>query len=414
MGKKSIGEEEQSRVCFDHLEDWVRVKIQEWVQELLEEEVRELLGRDRHERRREVDAPSGYRNGYGQERKVTLSCGTIRVRRPRVRDLEEHFESRVLPLFAKRTRTVRDLIPELYLHGLAQGDFDLALRGLLGEEAALSASTVSRLKEKWQAELEVWQSRSLEDLEVVYLWADGVYVKAGLEKDKAVLLVIVAALSDGSKMILSVTSGYRESTESWSAVLRDLKRRGLSCPRLVIADGHLGIWAALRNVYPEAQEQRCWNHRIVNVLTKIPKRAHKSALLMLRQIPYAQTRKEAERLKGRFQQWSRKNGFTQAADLIDRDWERMVTFYNYPKKQWQHLRTTNPVESPFSALRLRTDAARRFKKVDNAQALIWKMLLVAEKRFRRLKDPHLTTDVYQGAKFIDGVAVQPADEEKAA
>lgn len=414
MEKKSIREEEQSRICFDHLEDWVRGKIQYWIQELLEDEVSELLGRSRYERREEIDAPSGYRNGYGKERRVTLSCGTIRVRRPRVRNLEERFESRVLPLFAKRTATVRDLIPELYLHGLAQGDFDLALRGLLGDEAALSASTVARLKEKWHAELELWQSRPLDDLEVVYLWADGVYVKAGLEKDKAVLLVVLAALSDGSKMIVSVSSGYRESTDSWSGVLRDLKRRGLSCPRLVIADGHLGIWAALRNVYPEAQEQRCWNHRIVNVLTKIPKRAHKSALLMLRQIPYAETRKEAQRLKGRFQQWSRKNGFNQAADLIDRDWERMVTFYNYPKKQWQHLRTSNPVESPFSALRLRTDAARRFKKVDNAQAIIWKMLLVAEKRFRRLKDPHLTKDVYLGVEFVDGIAVEPTVEEKAA
>ena len=192
-----------------------------------------------------------------------------------------------------------------------------------------------------------------------------------------------------------------------------MKRRGLGCPRLVIADGHLGIWAALRNVYPEAQEQRCWNHRIVNVLTKIPKRAHQSALLLL-QIPYAESRQEAERLKGCFQQWSRKNGFTQAADLLDRDWERMGTFYNYPKKQWQHLRTTNPVESPCSGLRLRTDAARRFKKVSNAQAVIWKMLLVAEKRFRRLKDPHLTKDVYRGAQFEDGVAIQPATEEKAA
>lgn len=414
MEKKNIEEEEESRVCFDHLEDWVRGKIQYWIQELLEDEVRQVLGRDRHERRKRIDALPGYRNGYGKERRVTLSCGTIRVRRPRVRDLEERFESCVLPMFAKRTATVQDLILELYLHGLAQGDFDLALRGLLGDEAAISPSTVARLKEKWQAELEAWQSRPLDKLEVVYLWADGVYVKAGLEKDKAVLLVIVAALSDGSKMILSVTTGYRESTDSWSGVLRDLKRRGLSCPRLVIADGHLGIWAALGHVYPEADEQRCWNHRIVNVLTKIPKRAYKPALLMLRQIPYAESRKEAERLKGRFQQWSRNNGFNQAADLLDQDWERMVTFYNYPKKQWQHLRTTNPVESPFSGLRLRTDAARRFKKVANAQAVIWKMLLVAEKRFRRLKDPHLTKDVYQGVKFVDGVAVEPIAKEKAA
>ena len=373
MSKQKIEGSVESRVCFEELEDWVREKIQGWVQELLEEEVTELLGRRKSERRRAVDAPSGYRNGYGKPRHLTLSSGTIQVRRPRVRDLEEHFESRVLPLFAKRTRQVRELIPELYLHGLALGDFDLALRGLLGEKAHLSSSTVARLKEKWQAEWEVWQSRPLNDLEVVYLWVDGIYVKAGLEKEKAVLLVVLAALSDGSKAVVSVTSGYRESTQSWSEVLRDLKRRGMGCPRLVIGDGHLGIWGALRNVYPQAEEQRCWNHRIVNLLAKLPKRVHKPALLILRQIPYAQTREEAQRLKKVFQHWCRQRGLTLAAELIEQDWDRMVTFYNYPKKQWQHLRTTNPVESPFAALR-GTDAAKRLK-VENAEPAL--MLLVA-------------------------------------
>jgi transposase-like protein len=284
----------------------------------------------------------------------------------------------------------------------------------LGDDAPLSASTVARLKETWQTEWQAWQSRSLDDLEVVYVWADGLYVKAGLEKDKAVLLVVLAALSDGSKVVVSVSSGYRESTESWCGVLRDLKRRGMGCPRLVIADGHLGIWAALSQVYPQAEEQRCWNHRLVNVLTQVPKRLHKSALLMLRQIPYAQTRQEAERLKQVFQNWCRKRGLTQAAERIDQDWDRMVTFYHYPKQQWQHLRTTNPVESPFAGLRLRTDAAKRFKKVENAQAVIWKMLLVAEKRFRRLKAPALMKDVYRGAKYVNGVSVNEVSEEKAA
>ena len=295
---------------------------------------------------------------------------------------------------------------------LAQGDFDLALRGLLGEEAALSANTVGRLKHKWQAEWKAWQNRPVEDLEVVYLWADGIYVKAGLEKEKAVLLVVMAALSDGSEVVLSVSSGYRESSQSWSQVLRDLKSRGMGSPRLVIADDHLGIWAALRNVYPEAQEQRCWNHRIVNLLAQVPKGVHKSALLMLRQIPYTASRQEAERLKKVFQNWCRSKGLTQAAELIDRDWDRMVTFYSFPKPQWQHLHTTNPVEFPFAALRLRTDAAKRFKKVENAQAVIWKMRLVAEQRFRRLKAPELMQDVYTGAQYANGVLVKEVSEEK--
>lgn len=207
MSQKNIYQSLESRVCFEQLEDWVRAKIQTWVQELLEEEVTELLGRSKSERRSAVDAHRGYRNGYGKPRRLTLSGGTITLRRPRVRDLEERFESRVLPLCVKRSRQVRELIPELYLHGLAEGDFDLALRGLFGEKAPLSGATVARLKEKWLAEWEAWQSRSLEDLEVVYVWADGLYVKAGLEKDKAVLLVVLAALSDGSKVVVSVSSG---------------------------------------------------------------------------------------------------------------------------------------------------------------------------------------------------------------
>ena len=194
MSKKNIDHSVESRVCFEQLEEWVREQIQFYVQELLEDEVTQLLGRRKNERRREVDAPGGYRNGYGKERRLTLSCGTIKLRRPRVRDLEERFESRVLPL-----------VPQ-------------------------SSSTVARLKQKWQGEMEAWQSRRLDDLEVVYLWADGVYIKAGLEKEKAVILVVIAALSDGTKVVVSVSSGYRESTQSWSEVLRYLKERGMNHP----------------------------------------------------------------------------------------------------------------------------------------------------------------------------------------
>ena len=329
-------------------------------------------------RRSTLDGAPGYRNGYGKPRRLTLSSGTIQVRRPRVRNVEERFESRVLPLFARKSKKVADLIPELYLHGLAEGDFDLALRGLLGDEAPVSASTVARLKEKWHAELAEWRQRPLDDLEVVYMWVDGVYVKAGLEKEKAAILVVLAALSDGSKVVVTAMPGYRESTESWSEVLRGLKERGLECPRLVIGDGHLGIWGALRNVYPEAAEQRCWNHKILNVLDKLPKREHAQAKLLLCRIPYSQSRKEAERLRSIFSTWCHERAHQAASEALERDWERMVTFYDFPREHWQHLRTTNPVESPFAALRLRTDAAKRYKRVDRATAVIWKMLMIAE------------------------------------
>ena len=406
MSKKTTKGHTESSLLWENVEEMARRRIEVWLQDLLEQEVTEFLGRARSQRRSTVDATSGYRNGYGKARKLTLRNGTVRLYRPRVRDTEEKFESRLVPLFVRRTPEVSALLPELYLHGLAEGDMDLALRGLLGDEAPISASTVARLKQKWQAEHEVWAHEPLDEQEVVYLWVDGVYVKAGLEKDKAALLVVLGALSDGSKKILAVTPGHRESTQSWSSVLRDLKKRGLRAPTLVIGDGHLGIWAAIRNVYPEVEEQRCWNHRILNVLDKIPARHQAQAILMLRSIPYAETRQEAERLRRVFEVWCEKNQLEAAQKVLASDWSRMVTFYRFPKEHWPHLRTTNPVESPFAALRLRTDAAKRFKKVANATALIWRMLLVAEKRFRRIRSPHLAQDVYSGVKFVNGVRVE--------
>jgi len=412
--KKTTDRSSESRPTWDGLEALMRQRIQTWLQDLLEEEVTELLGREKSERRKEVDAAAGYRNGHGKPRHLTLSQGTIAVRRPRVRGLEGRFESRVLPLFKRQTKEVTELLPQLYLHGLAQGDFDLALRGLLGEAAPLSSSTIGRLKEKWQGERAEWAARPLDELEVVYLWVDGVYVKAGLEQEKAAVLVALAGLADGRKTIVTVASGHRESTESWSAVLRDLKERGMNAPKLVIGDGHLGIWGALRNVYPEAGEQRCWNHRLVNVLDKVPKKHQAQATLMLRAMPYAETVQDAERLKSKFAQWCAKKGLEDAARLLDRDWDRMVAFYGFPKDHWHHLRTTNPVESPFAALRLRTDAAKRFKKIANATAMIWRMLMVAESRFRRLRAPELARDVHRGALFVNGVHVKHITREAAA
>ncbi len=262
MKKQSIASGESSSPTWGTLEAFARQSMQQLLQRLLEEEVDGLLGRGRYERREAIDPATGYRNGFGKPRRLSLSNGTITVRRPRVRGLTERFESRLLPAFKRRTEEVGRLLPELYLHGLALGDFDLALRGLLGDGAPLSAASIARLKAGWQAEYELWRTRAVADLEVVYLWVDGIYVKAGLEKDKAAMLVVLAALRDGQKVLLAVESGYRESTESWAALLRDLKRRGLRAPKLVIGDGHLGIWGALTAIYPEAAEQRCWNHRV--------------------------------------------------------------------------------------------------------------------------------------------------------
>lgn len=414
MGEQSTKERTESRAEWTTLETFAREQIQRWLQQLMEEEVIELLGRKKSVRRAPVDAPVGYRNGHGKPRRVTFSSGTVTVQRPRVRGLAERFESRVLPLFKRQTEAVGRLLPELYLHGLAEGDFDLALRGLLGEGAPLSATAIARLKTVWQVEYDTWRTRSVADLEPVYLWVDGIYIKAGLEKEKAAMLVVIAGLRDGRKVILAVESGARESTASWSAILRDLKQRGLPSPRLVIGDGHLGIWGALANVFPAAAEQRCWNHRIVNVLDKLPKKAQGSAKLLLTKIPYAETRAEAERLKRAFASWSDKRGYHEAGRLLDDDWGRMVTFYAFPKAHWKHLRTSNPAESPFAAVRLRTTAAKRYKKVDRATAVIWKTLLIAEQTFRCLDASELLAEVAEGATYVDGVRVTKRETEAAA
>jgi transposase-like protein len=411
MDKRATKEPVTSTPAWDELEEWTRGRIQEWMQQMLVDEVTEFLGRGKHQRRG-VDM-QGYRNGYGKPRRLTMRSGTITVRRPRVRDLDERFESRLLPLFTRRTKEVRDLLPDLYLHGLASGDFELALRGLLGDQAALSASTVVRVKERWQAEYSEWKQGRIED-EIVYLWLDGVYLKAGLEKEKAALLVAIGVKADGHKVVLAVSSGYRESTASWSGLLRELKARGMNEPRLVVGDGNLGLWSALRNVFPGAAEQRCWNHRVVNVLTHVPRQRQGEARELLTKIPYQASERQARKQKRVFQNWCVGRGYERAAELIDENWEQMVTFYQFPRDHWRHLRTTNVVESPFAALRLRTDAAKRFKKVANATAVVWKMLLVAERKFRRINSPELLPAVAAGQQYHDGLPSRGGQHHEAA
>jgi len=405
MKKGITGTVKQSRATYEVLEEMVRQKVQEYIQEILEEEVESFLGRKKSERIAMVDGTPGYRNGHGKPKKFSVMNGTIIVCRPRVRETEERFESKIIPFFKRQSKEVGNLLPELYLHGLAKGDFELALRGLLGEGAPLSAASIQRLKAKWQLEHEEWKQRDMSSLEVVYQWADGIYVKAGLEKDKAALLVIIGGLTDGKKVFLACESGYRESKESWSGVLRTLTNRGLRLGKLTIADGHLGIWSALGEIHPEGKEQRCWNHKIRNILDCFPKRIRSEAGEYLKRIPYAEPLSECERLRDIFIDRYRKD-YPKATEKLLSDWDRMITFYSFPKEHWVHIRTTNVVESPFSSVRLRTDAAKRFKKVQNATAMIWKLLQVAEKNFRTLKGYWLLSDVYKGKKFVNGIVAK--------
>jgi len=413
MEQKNTQPEARSSRTWEHLEAFVREHVQRFIQGLLEEEVTALLERPKSARRLPVDAPAGSRNGDGKPRRLSLTSGTLTVRRPRVRGLAERFASRVLPLFKRRTQEVGALLPELYLHGLALGDFELALRGLLGDGAPLSPSSLARLKEHWQSEYDTWRQRRLDELNVVYVWADGLDVKAGLEDTKAALLVLIGALTDGRKVVLAVESGQRESKESWGALLRDLRKRGLQPWRCTIADGALGLWAALGEQYPDLAEQRCWNHKLVNVLDALPTKHQAAASPLLRAMPYAESQAACEGLRDQFT--ARYQALApKAVERLYDDWERLVTFYQFPREHWLHLRTTNIVESPFAAVRLRTTAAKRFKKVENGTALIWKLLQVAESSFRRLKGAELLPAVYAGARYVDGVRQSTRTQQKMA
>jgi transposase-like protein len=321
-----------------------------------------------------------------------------------VRNLEERFVSRVLPLFKRQTRQVRDLLPELYLHGLASGDFELALRGLLGEGAPLSASSLQRLKEKWEQEYARWKSEPIEEEQWAYLWADGIYVKAGIGKEKAALLVVIGAMKDGSKRVLALEPGYRESKESWAEVLRHLKKQGIKTARLFVGDGHLGLWAAVGEIYPEAQEQLCWNHKMLNVMDAVSKKEQVQAKRHLNAMMYAESRQEALQERKKFEQAFRHN--PKAVRSVVENWDRLTSYYDFPREHWKHLRTSNVVESPFSRVRLRTAASRRFKSQLNATCLIWKTLMVAEMSFRKLNAPHLVEKVAEGKIYKDGVGIE--------
>jgi transposase-like protein len=406
MTENHIVGNESKRIFYGELEEYARGKIREHLQDLLEQEVTEWLGREKSERKGNALEQPGYRNGYGKPRRFTMSLGTLEIRRPRVRDLGERFVSKILPLFKRQSKAVRELIPELYLHGLASGDFELALREWLGEGAPLSASSLQRLKEKWQGEYEQWKSTAVEESDWAYFWADGIYVKAGIGREKAALLVVIGVQEDGTKRFLALEPGYRESKESWGVVLRQLKARGVKSAKLFVGDGNLGLWAAVGEVYPHSQEQLCWNHKTLNVMDAVSKKEQAQAKNHLNAMMYAESREEALKERKKFEQTFRHN--PKAVKTVVENWERLTTYYDFPREHWKHLRTSNVVESPFSRVRLRTAASRRFKSQVNATCLIWKTMMVAEMSFRKLNAPHLVEKVARGTKYDNGKEVRVA------
>jgi transposase-like protein len=309
-------------------------------------------------------------------------------------------------MFKRQSEAVRGLIPELYLHGLASGDFEMALRELLGEGAPLSAGSLQRLKQKWEGEYEQWKATPIEEKDWAYLWADGIYVKAGVGKEKAALLVVIGVNQEGEKRYLAMEAGYRESKESWAGVLRQLKSRGLKSVRLFVGDGNLGLWAAVGEVYPQAQEQLCWNHKMLNVIDCVSQKEQVAVKSHLNAMMYAENRQEALKERKKFEQAFAHN--TKAVKTVVENWAKLTTYYDFPREHWTHLRTSNVVESPFSRVRLRTAASRRFKSQVNATCLIWKTVMIAEKSFRKLNAPQLVEKVARGTKYDNGKEVKDA------
>lgn len=388
------------------LDEVAREGARRMLMSVLEVEVEDFLGRKRYERQAGL---VGYRNGYGKNRKVAIGSGTMNIRAPRVRESCRPFKSQVLKSYQRQSDNLKAMIPELYLHGLATGDFELALRGFLGDGASLSASSVVRLKEQWEGEYESWRKRSLGEGQYVYLWCDGIYPKAGLVGDKTTLLVVLGVNKDGCKEPLAILEGYRESTESWKSVLHDLKERGLNDPRLFIGDGALGLWAAIREVYPLASEQRCWVHKMRNVKTHFPKRLHDEVKGYLREMYYAAAKENTLDLMDQFADRYRKN-YPRAVECLLKDKDSLLTYFNYPRPHWVSLKTTNPIESIFASVKLRTNATKRIKSPRSALFLIFKIIQNAQKRWRRINAPELVEIIIRGAVFENGEEVKSKDK----
>jgi putative transposase len=345
------------------------------------------------------------RNGRSHhERTVQMGAGSIQIRVPRVNDRRpaHTFASKILPPYMRRSPRLEEAVPILYLRGLSTGDFSEALEALLGSEAAgFSATTITRLLNVWQEEYKAWRKRSLAGKEYVYIWADGVYFNIRLEEDRLACLVIVGVLPDGRKEVIALEDGYRESTESWASVLRDLKRRGMTAPALAVGDGNLGFWAALRDVFPETQEQRCWKHKIANVLDKLPKRLQARAKEQLHEIMYAPDRESALEEIAVFEEEYGKR-YAKAVETLTKDQGRMLTFFDFPAEHWLHLRTTNPIESTFATVKARTKKTKGAGSRKAGLAMAWKLLLAAQDRWRRVNAPHLVALVKVGVEFPNG------------
>ena len=392
----------------DPLTDVIRRGARTLLAQAVEAEVEQWVADHAH-----LTDPRGHRqvvrNGYAQPRNIVTGIGPVEVTRPRVHDRRpegerEAFVSKILPPYLRKTRSIEELIPWLYLKGVSTGDFSEALQALLGPDCpGLSATTVTRLKQTWEADFRGWSQRDLSGERYVYLWADGVHFNVRLEEDRTCILVLMGATTEGKKELIAVTDGYRESEQSWKSLLLDVRQRGLTIdPKLAIGDGALGFWKALPQVFPATRPQRCWVHKTANVLDKLPKRLQPQAKDKLHQVWMAPTRKAAREAFDAFVEVYQAK-YPKAAACLAKDRDELLTFYDFPAEHWVHLRTTNPIESTFASVRLRTDKTKGCGSRLATLTMVFKLARCAEKRWRRLNGHELIGDLIAGIPFTDGV-----------
>jgi transposase-like protein len=407
----------EQKVAPTSIDEIAREGARHMLRMALEAEVESYLELHRGERDAEGLALV-VRNGRARPRSVTVGSGTIAVQAPRVDDRREvagarqRFRSVILPPYLRRSREVSELLPLLYLRGLSTGDVRPALAGLLGKNASgLSPTAVTRLTVAWQEQFTAWSRRSLADVDFVYVWADGVYFPVRLEQDRLAALVVVGVRPDGTKELVALQDGHRESKESWLSLLRDLKARGMQAPAVAAGDGALGFWGAVAEVWPSTKEQRCWVHKIANVLDKLPKRLQPEVKKDLHEAMYAESRKACveriDQLTARLEA-----DHPRAATALQDDLERLLTFFAFPKEHWKHLRTTNPIESTFATVKLRTKATRGAGSRAAGLAMAFQLMQVAQRTWRRIDSPELVPQVRAGVRFRDGVRVERKDHPK--
>jgi transposase-like protein len=379
--------------------------------DMIQQEVEDWLAQRAH-LRDERGRQQVVRNGYLPQREITSGVGAVKVKQPRVRDRRpadqaEPFTSKILPPYLRKTKSIEELIPWLYLKGVSTGDFSEALTALVGPGCpGLSATTVTRLKSVWEQEYQEWNRRSLEGKQYVYVWADGVHFNIRLEEDRQCILVLMGATAEGKKELIAVVDGFRESEQSWKGLLLDVKARGLVIdPKLAIGDGALGFWKALKQVWPNTREQRCWVHKTANILDKLPKRLQPEAKQKIHEIWLADTREHANEAFDLFVRIYEAK-YSQAVECLKKDREALLAFYDFPAEHWIHLRTTNPIESTFATVRLRTKKTKGSGSRTACLTMVYKLMQSASKRWRLLNGSELIPEVIQGVPFIDGIKAQ--------